>query len=160
MKKTFYVLGMLVMFAAGGVFNRYSHRTDSRIVCSDTIVVRDTVTVSAPLPVAEIPAGTLSVVVHADSVLVDSAVTADSVVVVLPKISRRYSGEHYDAYVSGVNPQLDSLRLYTDSYVVCQSPRHHAAGRWSVGFGAGMAMTPRGFQPYIGVGVSFRLFGL
>ena len=61
MKKTFYVLGMLVMFAAGGAFNRYSHRTDSRIVCSDTIVVRDTVTVSAPLPVAEIPAGTLSV---------------------------------------------------------------------------------------------------
>lgn len=88
MKKTFYVLGMLVMFAAGGALNRYSHRTDSRIVCSDTIVVRDTVTVSAPLPVAEIPAGTLSVVVHADSVLVDSAVTADSVVVVLPKYSR------------------------------------------------------------------------
>lgn len=42
----------------------------------------------------------------------------DTVAVQVPITSKHFSGKNYDAYVSGFEPNLDSIRVYTDTKVV------------------------------------------
>lgn len=83
----------------------------------------------------------------------DTVVVRDSVFVEVPREQAVYSGTGYRAWVSGFRPRLDSLRIERDVAVVSRRNR-----RWSVGVQAGVGMTPRGVQPYVGVGVSYRLY--
>lgn len=78
-------------------------------------------------------------------------VAADSVRVVVPREQKEYHGEGYRAWVSGYRPALDSI-------VIERMVLREKARRWSVGLQAGIGMTPRGVQPYIGVGVSIKIF--
>ena len=124
---------------------------------SDTVVVHDTLVVRLPPVIAQAPLQSRRIVVAADSV--EAAADTDSVAVTFPAVSRKYVGEGYEAYVSGIDPMLDSLRLFSTTK---QITTHIAAparnSRWSVGVSAGYAATPRGLQPYVGIGVSYRLF--
>lgn len=79
------------------------------------------------------------------------SVAADSVRVVVPREQKEYHGEGYRAWVSGYRPALDSIMI--ERMVLREKAR-----RWSVGLQAGIGMTPRGVQPYIGVGVSIKIF--
>lgn len=79
-----------------------------------------------------------------------SEVVFDTVQVRLPIESKHYTAESYDAWVSGYEPQLDSIKVYSREIKPKQS-------RWSIGLQGGVGMTPKGIQPYIGVGVGFRL---
>ncbi|MCM1517542.1 MAG: hypothetical protein NC117_02750 [Pseudoflavonifractor sp.] len=79
----------------------------------------------------------------------------DSARVVVPITQTTYQDSTYTAYVSGYRARLDSLFVYPRREVVTirKSPR-----RWSVGVQAGYGYTPKGFQPYIGVGISCKLW--
>ena len=79
-----------------------------------------------------------------------SEVVFDTVLVRLPIESKHYTAESYDAWVSGYEPTLDSIKVYQREIKPKQS-------RWSVGLQGGVGMTPKGVQPYIGVGVAYRL---
>ena len=79
-----------------------------------------------------------------------SEVVFDTVLVRLPIESKHYTAESYDAWVSGYEPCLDSIKVYNQVIKTKQS-------RWSVGLQGGVGMTPRGVQPYIGVGIGYRL---
>lgn len=95
--------------------------------------------------------------VGCDSVGCDS-VGCDSVDVAVPIERVEYSGDGYKAYLSGYKPVLDSLvfaRAVTVSPVVRRQSRER---RFSIGIQAGYGFTPAGLQPYVGVGVSFRLY--
>lgn len=83
------------------------------------------------------------------------SVPDDSVTVQIPITQKRYETDRYRAYVSGYRPSLDSLIIFPQRQVVRirEKPR-----RWHVGVQAGYGVTPAGFQPYIGVGVSYDLF--
>ena len=79
----------------------------------------------------------------------------DSVEVLVPQEQRVYAGEDYRAYVSGYMPRLDSVQIVRRESVVTRTVA--TKSRFSVGIQAGYGLTPRGFQPYIGVGVSIRI---
>lgn len=86
----------------------------------------------------------------------DTAARTDSADVIVPVSQAVYTGEDYTAYVSGFRPSLDSIFITRDRYTSigtsCKTP-----SRWSIGIQAGYGITPRGFQPFIGIGVSFRI---
>lgn len=109
---------------------------------------------------------------HSDSVCVDSIITAhygtgaggeprcsgDSAIVELPIIQRHYADSTYEAWVSGpVDPRLDSLRVFAQTTFITKRewkpPKH-----WHIGVTAGYGYGPKGFQPYIGVGVTYSIF--
>lgn len=78
----------------------------------------------------------------------------DSARVIIPITQTTYADSTYTAYVSGYRARLDSIFVY---------PRHEIVAikkppnRWSIGIQAGYGYTPKGFQPYIGVGISWRI---
>ena len=80
---------------------------------------------------------------------------ADSIEVAIPITQKVYGDSTFTAYVSGFQPSLDSIFLYPRTQVVTvrEKPR-----RWSLGVGAGYGLTPRGFQPFVGVSVSYTLW--
>lgn len=90
-------------------------------------------------------------VIDTSAVTVDTLMpsVSDSVDVVLPIEEREYAGDGYRAVVSGYSPRLESLRI--------EQPAAPKNRRWSIGLQAGYDLTPAGAQPYIGVGISFKI---
>lgn len=121
-----------------GVVTMTERRTDTvRVTRPETIYVRQLGSRQVRLPLA-------------DSVVHDG----DSVDVEIPVEQAVSEGEGYRAYVSGYRPRLDSLVFVRTENIALPPARQK---RWSVGVQAGYGLTPRGLQPYIGVGIAFRL---
>ncbi|MBD5219481.1 MAG: hypothetical protein HDS72_04455 [Bacteroidales bacterium] len=172
MKKLLEVIAMvavgLVMGALLHECQRPRHENEAvREVVTDTVVFVDTLPYFLPEPVAEKPMGT--VVRRLPVVVVDSslrsehdAVQGDSslrpehreVPVEVPIVQQEYEGPEYHAWVSGFEPRLDSILVFPRCEVVTikQPPK-----RWHLGLTAGVAFTPRGFQPYAGIGVTYSI---
>lgn len=85
----------------------------------------------------------------------------DSIDVLVPITQKVYEDSTYRAYVSGYNAKLDSFCIYrrteyiTSKIIVKSKPK-----RFSIGVQAGYGITPKGFQPYIGIGVTYNLINL
>lgn len=128
------------------------HFTDGEQPIHDTIV--DTIKVVKPIVrdsvITRYKVVNVERVNYVDSVNTISEVVFDTVMVRLPIESKHYEGENYEAWVSGYEPSLDSINIYNRTIV--QKPK-----RWSIGVQGGVGITPKGVQPYVGVGVSFRL---
>lgn len=118
------------------------------VVTADTIVIRDTVTIERLIP---------TIVRVKDTIIVHTTDTLmREVVVSLPREERVYEDSTFRAVVSGYQPSLDDMQIYQKQSVVkvtelIQPPQ------WSIGLQGGVGVTPKGVQPYIGVGVSYRL---
>lgn len=84
----------------------------------------------------------------------------DSADVVIPITQKVYEDSTYTAYVSGYNPQLDSL-IFRMPREVITIKEYQKPKRWGIGIHAGYGMTIKGtpqFAPYIGIGISYNLF--
>lgn len=81
----------------------------------------------------------------------------DSAVVEVPITQVHYADSTYEAWVSGYAPALDSLKIYRRTEIM-RIREYKPPNRWHIGITAGTAFTPRGFQPYIGVGVTYSLY--
>ena len=131
---------------------RCHHSSESEQPLRDTIV--DTIRVVKPIAVDSVitryKVVNVERVNYVDSVNTISEVVFDTVMVRLPIESKHYEGEYYEAWVSGYEPNLDSINVYNRTIV--PKPK-----RWSIGLQGGLGITPKGVQPYIGVGVNFRL---
>ena len=93
-----------------------------------------------------------------DSVEIKQAASIDSTTIGLPIIQRHYSDSTYEAWVSGpINPQLDSVRVLARTTIITKEiwkpPK-----RWHLGVTAGYGYGAKGFQPYVGVGITYSLF--
>lgn len=90
----------------------------------------------------------------ADSVPKSGKTVADSANVVIPITQKVYEDSMYKAYVSGYRASLDSFYIYPRREVITirEKPR-----RWHIGISAGYGLTPKGFQPYLGIGVTYRI---
>lgn len=137
----------------------------------DTIVYVDTVKYVAPEPIRKETLGSLTVKVPARDVQwpniraetdgsaqltsaaqVGTLTERDSIAVKLPLEQSTYQSSDYIAYISGVNAKLDSITVYpTREVVTIKHPPKH----WHLGVTAGYGFTPQGFQPYIGVGITY-----
>lgn len=119
----------------------------------ERIVVRhDTVVVREPH---------LMVVHHRDTVADTLTVLCDStrrVPVSLPIEQRSYSGDGYRAWISGYRPTLDSIAVVQTATTAVLTPATPRKQRWSVGICAGAGITPRGIEPFVGIGISYSIF--
>lgn len=84
---------------------------------------------------------------------------ADSMVAVaVPMEQKHYRDSTYEAWVSGFEPRLDSIRVYGRTRTVTVRIREYKPpDRWHVGLSAGYAYTPAGLRPYVGIGITYSL---
>ena len=85
--------------------------------------------------------------------------------ILMPVVQKKYSDDStYTAYVSGIEvddlPKLDSInvkqRIITHAItetITIQPEKKH----WKFGIQGGYGITPKGLQPYLGVGVTYTL---
>ena len=136
-------------------FGRSTMRTDivRTEVERDTIVVRDTIREYYPQEVERVVVRTERVEVP---IIVRDTIR-EVVEVEIPIEEREYKSEEYYAIIGGHNPYLKSIEVYTRTQIVNATETITKRKRWGVSLGvqAGYGMTPVGWQPYAGVGVSF-----
>lgn len=179
MKKAFVVLFIVLLVSLCANIFLFSNRPSGSVICKETVekrdTLRDTIYVPTPVPVdssfvktvfVRLPVFNRVDTVNHNEVAEDSLqeceqttamLPTDSVDVEIPITQKVYDGEGYRAYVSGFNQNLDSLLLFKEvERVTIRSPTK--SPRFSVGLQAGYGMTPKGFQPYFGVGISVNLW--
>ena len=136
----------------------------------DTLFIRDTNSFTEPpkepspdVLIKEIPVPVYVV----DSSAIDSLLNecarlervGDSLQLVLLRVQRHYSDSTFDAWVSGVDPRLDSIKTYQNNMVITKEIPviQVKKSRWGLGIQAGYGVSKDGLSPYIGVGVSFNV---
>lgn len=121
----------------------------------DTIVVRDTVRDTLPVPVDR-----WRTRVRVDTVYfacVDTVTTCDTVRVEVPIERVEYRTDRYYAIVEGWRPTLAYIETYDAQTIITERQRVESSKRWGITLGvqAGYGITPKGMQPYAGGGVTF-----
>ena len=136
----------------------------------DTLFIRDTNSFTEPkkepspdVLIKEIPFP----VYVADSSAIDSLLNecarlervGDSLQLVILRVQRHYSDSTFDAWVSGVDPRLDSIKTYQKNMVVTKEIPviQVKKTRWGLGVQAGVGAGKDGLTPYLGVGVSYNI---
>ena len=156
MKNLLHILiALIVLFALSLLWRNCAPKVE---VVRDTIT--DTITVEKPIVRESIVIAKeivrLPVVKEINRV--DTII--DSVKVEIPITQKVYSDTNYTAWVSGYHPNLDSLklvnRLVNNSY---SFKGKESQRRLVFGLSAGYGITPKGFQPYLGVGFTFSFYG-
>ena len=152
----------VVLVVAWIVF--YHNRNDGEATSTtDTIYIHDTMVVREPVAVESKPVGVRSYRVKLlgrigkqnDSIGKQNGKQNDSVEVELPIEQKVYSDSLYKAWVSGFDARLDSIYIYQPTrYITIKTTEQQS--RWSWGIQAGMGITPKGLQPYIGLGFQFK----
>jgi hypothetical protein len=137
-----------VVFFAGRVCGVIGSATEV-ITRVDTVVVRDTVRETIPMPIAQLTT-------RIDTVWLKAA--ADSVRVEVPIERKIYQTADYRAEVEGFRASLVSLDIYRQTRFVNTTRTVTPPRSRRLGFGiqAGYGITPHGPAPYIGVGLQFR----
>ena len=134
----------------------------------DTLFIRDTNTFTEPKkePSPDVLIKEIPVPVYvADSSAIDSLLNecarlervGDSLQLVLLRVQRHYSDSTFDAWVSGVDPRLDSIKTYQTNMVIIKEIPFIKKNRWGLGVQAGVGAGKGGLTPYVGVGVSYNL---
>jgi hypothetical protein len=166
MKRLIDIVIAIVVLACGLAIGYRFGDSGAIGVVADTIYIHDTMVVREPVAVGSNPIGVRSYRVKLlgriseqnDSIYKpnDSMCKQnDSVEVELPIEQKVYSDSLYRAWVSGFDARLDSIYIYQPTrYITIKTTEQQS--RWSWGVQAGMGITPKGLQPYIGLGATFR----
>ena len=145
-----YILLFLIGIGAGFLIPREPKLIAYGIPKIDTI--RDTVRDSIPYPV--------------DSIICRYKVLPNPVnhkgdtirdTLVLPITQTEYNNGLYHAWVSGYDAQLDSIHVFRETIKETKT-KFVKPRKWSIGIQGGYGMTNKGLSPYIGIGVSYRLY--
>ena len=164
MKNLIYILGLI--FGAFLVSLFWRRCADSTEVVSDTIfkvvkvdrpIVRESTIVK--YKVVQLPIANDTICVSSRKCICVSDTIKDSVFVQIPIEQKVYSDSNYTAWVSGYNPKLDSISItHTEvSHKLVNNSK--GSKRLFIGIQVGYGVTPRGMQPYLGLGVSYNFFG-
>lgn len=83
----------------------------------------------------------------------DTLYKTDSVLVEVPIVEKQYIGDDYRATIRGFQPELVDIWIRQMETTITVPYRN----RWSftVGPQAGVGITPKGWQPYAGIGATF-----
>ena len=149
--------GIVVLALMVGSFFFGRATKDTSIVSTkierDTIIVRDTIREYYPQEVVRTIVRTERVEVP----IVRYDTIKEVVEVEIPIEAKEYKSEEYYAIVEGYNPRLKSIEVYPRTAYINTTETIKERKRWgvSVGVQGGYGFTPKGWQPYAGVGVSF-----
>ena len=158
MKKLPWLLAVIVTLLLGYAWGRYSAPSIS--VPIETIVVHtDTISDTIPVP-------TDSVIIKWRTVKLPTAsptdtvflTRVDSVEVQVPITQKEYKDSTYHAWVSGFEPSLDSIYVFSKTTTITKTTPVYVKKRWGVGVQVGVGVTNNKVSPYIGVGVSYNLW--
>ncbi len=164
MKKTMIVAAVIAAAWAGWwLAERRAAIQGETSVRVDTITRTDTIIARAPA--AHGSTLVRYITVRAPAVRGDTATggcaaaSKDTAEVALPITQQRYTDDStYTAWVSGYQPRLDSIRTYRRTATITREiTRQAPRSRWGLGVQAGYGLTPHGFQPYIGLGINYRI---
>lgn len=146
-------------------------------VKTDTVTIRDTVYIPAPqltgtkslgfIPVTmpiwtptkkpkQVDEPTEELTIEADDEI--ETEPPDSIAVAIPIEQKHYTGDDYDAWVSGWNPSLDSLRIYRQTQQIATTTEvtRWKTRRWGLSVGVGAVASPKGgIQPGIFIGATY-----
>lgn len=82
----------------------------------------------------------------------------DSIRIDIPIEQKHYVGNEYEAWISGWNPSLDSVRIFRSSQHIIETREvtRWKTRHWGLSIGAGVLATPKGeVHPGVFVGVSY-----
>lgn len=81
----------------------------------------------------------------------------DSMAVEIPITQKRYDGDDYRAYVSGYEPNLDSIFVFPKTTVIHE--RSKPPNKWHIGItgGYGYGLKSKQAEPYIGIGITYSI---
>lgn len=120
---------------------------------TDTILERDTI-ISVPDTVYRTVAlgeKTVKVVIH------DTLFKTDTVEIALPFVQREYRDSNYNAWVSGYEPALDSIKVFPRTMTVKEQVTvKERSRRWGIFGGVGIGVSDR-ITPCVGVGIGYRI---
>lgn len=152
MRKVLLLLMHLFAFAVIAYFFRMKEPPQVvEEVRTDTVRVPDTLFVVQPICTETRVTDTVRVVLR-DTLL-------RLVEVHVPIEQRVYEDSTFKAYVSGFRPSLDSIEIMRPRTEIRIRERvEQKPPRWSLGIQGGYGVTPKGVQPYIGIGVAYRLY--
>jgi hypothetical protein len=148
---------IVVLLMVGSFFFGRASVKDTTIVSTkierDTIIVRDTIRQYYPKEVERVVVRTERVevpIVHRDTI-------REVVEVEIPIEEREYKSEEYFAIVEGCNPMLKYIEVYPRTAYINSTETIKKRKHWGVSLGVqgGYGFTPKGWQPYAGVGVTF-----
>lgn len=165
-KVIIYLGGIVITLCLVGAFflGRATKRVDtiSTTIERDTIVVRDTIREYFPQKVSHKHVRTdnayLRLTLGMPLIMLRDTVTEiDSVFVEVPIVEREYRSKEYYIVVGGYDPYLKSIEVYPTTKYITTTETIKQRKRWGVSLGVqgGYGFTPKGWQPYAGVGVSF-----
>ena len=166
----FILFGFLLTFVCGYTLGSLEQEDDDYNYLSDVIsdTVIDVIPYFLPIPrdsvivryITKIVQKTTdSVVSKATNTPSDIVVTdkgKDSFNVVFPVSQKVYKDSLYTAYVSGYEANLDSIFVNSRTMEIARTIRKKPP-RFGIGIQAGYGITPKGCQPYIGLGAQFNL---
>jgi len=96
-----------------------------------------------------------------DHVVKVSNMVHDTVAVEVPIESKHYHGKEYDAWVSGYEPSLDSIKVYKETQYITETvTKSKPPNRFTVGLqgGYGYGFKSKTWEPYVGLGIGIRIF--
>lgn len=176
----------LIVFVAGMYVGKRDAEPTPELVTETAETIVDTITYYAPTPQATTTLGTQTYVlpkyvviggvggeprqcVENDSSFVEDVqqncvgektlqCDNDSVAIELPMVQRHYADSAFEAWVSGpIDPRLDSARVFSPTTIITKR-EWKPPKRWHVGVTAGYGYGAKGFEPYIGVGITYSIF--
>lgn len=131
-------------------------KTEAKVVVrTDTIIVRDTISISHPIAVETRPVATVQTTLPV--VTTSTATPTDSATVAIPIEQTHYTADTYDAWVSGYMAQLDSIKIYqtTRTITTTHEVTKYKTKRWGLSIGAGVVATPTKIEPGIFAGITY-----
>ena len=87
-----------------------------------------------------------------------ASVDSDSAAVAIPITQKRYDGDDYLAYVSGYEPNLDSIFVFPKTTVI-RERSEKPPNKWHIGItgGYGYGFKSKQAEPYIGIGITYSI---
>ena len=87
-----------------------------------------------------------------------ASVDSDSAAVEIPITQKRYDGEDYRAYVSGYEPNLDSIFVFPKTTVIHERS-YKPPNKWHIGITGcyGYGFKSKQAEPYIGIGITYSI---
>jgi hypothetical protein len=140
---------------------KYASAVENEIMC-DTVTYFDTVKYLKPIPKEVLIAryDTVMLPTFGNEVNFptnDTIQASDSVSVIIPISQSVYQDSTYTAWVSGYHASLDSIYVFPQHDVITIK-EYKLTKRWHLGVSVGYGITPKGLQPWLGLGVTYTLF--
>nr|WP_314698851.1 hypothetical protein [uncultured Prevotella sp.] len=166
---TILLISAITILGYALIYKPITSPTPTYDVVRDTVIYKDTITYYKPVPrdslivryrTATLPvANKVSKDDNDDSLLSQPAEQdgGDSAAVVVPITQKVYEDSTYKAWVSGYEPQLDSIFVYQKTQVINHYIREKPK-YWGIGLQIGYGCTGKELRPYVGIGVNYNIF--